>query len=677
MNAEYETYQTDLETTIRSLSVNNLSASSFSTKASSGSENSVRIEFSRLAKRCLKRKIPKKHLQKHEHDGSMDCHSFKRADINKSCYPEIVTRSVLYEILYLALNQIEDEIQLGDLIRYLREGHLTFYNVSKFIPANVTGTQNIERKFNKAKNLFPSHNYVRLLAANHMQLLKVHMKVPDMSKLCRRYITELCLPNDLHKMIDTMLMVCPPEMKIKNKKAVDELANYEGRAMAYIMFVLKLLFGLDNTREIQISESAKKINSTIEEVEVSKEPLFVWSEWVKFIQMRNVILAQCHYPTSLQLDPGATQNPHLYVHYLKEQEEKEDQNKEENAKCHLSIENMDTVFKKLCKLHETEDEKPAFKFLSSLTPKTYCMNYLLNDHTMTESIHIPEFMQQKFENADILSYLKPSLLKSFFHEKNIKLTVNRLDCNDNINFTDFFCSRYPNKVSPYAFGYANHLILYKFNVTDEEWKENCKHEENRKQAIATKKSEEQGALIASHLAFIEEQNEKALAEKKLRKVRIKDENNAENEILNDSLNEINRQEDEYCIPLFDYDVSDDEEVDNDCIADDDDEACLRFDVSNYDYWMNLGYADDLRRDQFKLLQTKLPKHFNWLLEQCSNTIECNARDVYKELMLIENQFAYVVEDFSKMSNIVLKQNPERYRQVTGLYKFIRFMQRRW
>lgn len=659
------------------MSVNNLSASSFSTKGSSGSENSVRIEFSRVAKRCLKRKIPKKHLHKHEQDASLGCHSFKRSAILRNCYPEILTRSVLYEILYLALNQIEDDIQLGDIIRYLREGHISFYSVTQFIPSNVTSINSVNRTFNKASNLFPSANYVRFIAAKHMRALKVHMKVPDMSKLCRRYLTELCLPNDLHKMIDTILMVCPPEMKIKNKNSTEKLANYEGRAMAYIIFVLKLLFGLDNTREMQISASAIKINSKIKEFGLNKEALFVWSEWTKFIQMRNVILAQCHYPTSLQVDPNSTQTTHLYVHYLKDQEEKEEMLiSDDKGKCHVSIENMDTVFKKLCKLHEIETEKPSFKFLPSLTPKAYLMNYLLNDHTMTQNIHIPEFMQQKFENTDILSYLKPSLLKSFFHEKDIKLTVNRLECNGNINFTDFFCSRYPKKISPYT--YTNHLLLYNFDVTDEQWKEKCNEELNRSQETAAKQSEEHGALIASHLAFIEELREKCVAEKKLRKARIQNDKIAVNEILDESLNDIDQQ-DEYCIPLFDYDVSDDEKIDDGSSDNDNEEndVCIRFDVSNYDYWMNLGYTDELTREQFKLLQTKFPKHFNWLLEQCANAIECNARDVYMELLLIENQFAYVVEDFSKLSNIVLKQNPESYKRLPGLYKFIRFMQRRW
>lgn len=676
MNAEYDTYQTDLETTIGSLSVNNLSASSFSTRASSGSETSVQIEFSRLAKRCLKRKIPKKHLKKHETDSSLACHNFKRSHLPRfHHYPEMITRSLLHEILYLALNQIEDDIQLGDFIRYLREGHMTFNNVQKFIPSNATSIKDVERMFNKAKILFPSHMEIRLNGETHMRMLKLHMKVPDICKLCRRYITELCLPNDLHKMVETLLMVCPPEMKLINKKSA-QLANYEGRAMAYIVFVLKLLFGLDNTREMRISESAKKINGVIDEHGLNKEPLFVWSEWVKFIEMRNVILAQCHYPTSVQLDPSSTQNPHLYMHYLKEQEEKNDQNAEDPAKYHLSIENMDTIFKKLCKLHETENDKPAFKFLPSLTPKTYCMNYLLSDHTMTENIHIPEFMHQKFENTDILSFLKPSLLRSFFHENGIKLRVNKLECSNNINFTDLFWARYPNKVSPYTFAVANHLIIYKFNVTDEQWKENCKREEALRQETADMKSEEQGALIASHLAFIDELNAKALAEKKLRKARTKTANNTDNEILNESANEV---EEDYCIPLFDYDVSDDEDnTDNDCIDEDaDDDTCLRFDVSNYDYWMNLGYVDNLRRDQFNLLQTKFPKHFNWLLEQCSSVIECRARELYSELLLIENQFAYVIEDFSKMTNIVLKQKPELYRPLPGLYKFIRFMQKRW
>jgi TATA box-binding protein-associated factor RNA polymerase I subunit B len=54
------------------------------------------------------------------------------------------------------------------------------------------------------------------------------------------------------------MTLSPPLMKLH--KSARHFPNYEGRAMAFIIFVLKLLFGLDGKTEYEISKVTKKLN---------------------------------------------------------------------------------------------------------------------------------------------------------------------------------------------------------------------------------------------------------------------------------------------------------------------------------------------------------------------------------------------------------------------------------
>lgn len=51
----------------------------------------------------------------------------------------------------------------------------------------------------------------------------------------------------------------PSEMQFKLNKS-SFIPNYEGRAMAYIIVTLKILYGLDDITEKEISRVVEKIN---------------------------------------------------------------------------------------------------------------------------------------------------------------------------------------------------------------------------------------------------------------------------------------------------------------------------------------------------------------------------------------------------------------------------------
>lgn len=58
--------------------------------------------------------------------------------------------------------------------------------------------------------------------------------------------------------VERLYLLCPSIMKFNEKSHF--IPNYEGRAMAYIVVVFKILFGLDDLTEKEISRVAEKLN---------------------------------------------------------------------------------------------------------------------------------------------------------------------------------------------------------------------------------------------------------------------------------------------------------------------------------------------------------------------------------------------------------------------------------
>lgn len=674
LSAEYENYESEMDATINnSMSVNNTSGSSFTSATSC---KSVTIEFSRRARRTLKRKIPKKHLKKHEASkNNMTCHQFKRSDTPQSHAPDILSRSLLYEILYLALNQCGDNIQLGDLIRYLREGHLTLHNMAKFFPPNIRDTERIARHFNMASSVFPSHRFVRFSAAKQRQLFGVRLKLPDLSALCQRYCHELCLPPEIFRLIETLLMICPPEMKMK-KIRNQHIPNYEGRAIAFIIFAMKLLFGLDDERERRLSASAERVNALLRQLDAPTRMLFVFTDWVKFIEMRDVLLAECHFPTAFKLDPLDNEKSHLFLdnyHSLQERDNDPDADEMEK-KCATAFRNMDTIFRNVAKMHTDKSEPKttmSHAFLPSLTPKRCALERLLNDGIMQANLYVPDFMHINHENRDVLPFLKrsPSLNETLALHK-YKLKIERVPFNDNIELCPLFSRNYPEPdVSPWI---DRKCVQFQLdNVTEEEWLKTVKE---TKATEIEKKMYVKEMLMSqcrSYLKRIEEENEEARKFKRDLRSKHEEAQKIPHEMDGNSAT---FSLEPPIAPLFDGLDSDDEQLKTE--KNDDSITNVPFEMSNFDYWMFSGFIESLTCNSFKEIQRDLPKSFNWILQKCASIIECNERDLYFELLILENQMIYVLEQFSKMTNMLLFQERKKVKHQ-GSTKLIEMLKRSW
>uniref|UniRef100_T1GIN7 Rrn7/TAF1B C-terminal cyclin domain-containing protein n=1 Tax=Megaselia scalaris TaxID=36166 RepID=T1GIN7_MEGSC len=209
------------------------------------SNKAVRLSFQPYAKKHFKQAIGSKHLKKHEVDGEnkLTCHRLaKIGPLTTEQLSHEIRRTSLYSIIYIALNLIEDNIQLSDMRRYMLEGRISTLNVDKFFPENIR--ENCRKIL---RETFFSHGS----QPNRIQDSRIRQHSPEMR----------------------WTAIIPP--------------LYEARAMAYIIFVIKLLFGLDDSMESEISEASRKINESVPEAN-----LFIFDDWMRYLEMRKIILAQ-------------------------------------------------------------------------------------------------------------------------------------------------------------------------------------------------------------------------------------------------------------------------------------------------------------------------------------------------------------------------------------------------
>lgn len=605
------------------------------------------------------------HLMDHQRDiaKKLKCHK-------KYCENDNIGRPFVYALIWLALNQIEDDLQLGDMIRYTKESHIKLNNISSFLPANVD-TRHAVNQFRRSSRDYLQHFAIRRKAFAVAQTIKLrHVKMPDLSKLCARYVKELCLPPIVGEMINKLLAFYPPQMKM-SKTFPAAMPNFEGRAMAYILFVLKLFFGLDDEREQNISRAAQSVNAKLEQLELKHNAVFVWSEWVEYIDMRNVILSQCHYPTAMHIDPSAKIPVDLYVDFLKRANE--DSICTDNFRK-KEMENIRVVFEQVLKLHRDVDPpNTSMHFPASLTPFSSYLSQISCIDSIKSRIYVPEFMNDSHESRDMLAFLKPINLRRAFNDAGHKLDVYQIGQSENIQFV------------PITFdnGRVMENVRFSFDITKDDWIKSM-HERDAKRDVENagkyvEYSKQAHETVDRHLQKLRTKEANAVKVKKIvasssakqqQATPAPDSSDAvsisisdipsykyfdedEKDIIDEFLlNEPRRNLDhppnilDYCSSNESVDSSEDETPLSSLL----DENHIEFIISNYDYWISLENLYHLTNKSFDEKSKHLPKSFQWLLNQCALQLHQLPKDLYIELMAIENVYRFVLKPTFKMDN---------------------------
>lgn len=390
--ADYDRYlQSQNSSEGDGLSVFSQNQSIYSGQSSSvkSSENERKVQFSSHAKEEA-RKI--KRLSKNIPRFERVQYRAKHISTQYKMGPNIITPMRLWAIIYLALRIHNQPIQLGDMLRYGREGHLSYYKLDHLLPPELNLTAN-ERCF-LTQNVEITHKGMRRIIASMAKLLGVwNIVCPDFLSLVNRYCQELGLPRGIQLYTERLIALSPPKMIFSARKSC--IPNYEGRAMAFIIVVLKTLLALDGVTEYRISRIAEKINSIAIERGLLDNKLFSFQEWQKYIECRKTILMHAHYPTKMKYCPDADGIDDLYLKFLEFISSKSNKNEREikNSKHYLPEEIINAMEKHISNLNINDSSSKAIDiFPPSLTPLHSYLQHLL-DHPFYD---IPNIARSDF-----------------------------------------------------------------------------------------------------------------------------------------------------------------------------------------------------------------------------------------------------------------------------------------
>lgn len=582
--------------------------------------------------------MSEEHLDEHESNPTLKCHKLRYKDTTLKRTEEI-TRTKLYVLIFMGLNHVKSDIQLGDLVRFLREGHVSL-QIASSVSTDARYNLEFNNRIHKGCTNVPMHTTLRTTAFDLAQEIGYQFKAIDLSKLCQRYVQELCLPPDIANLIDVILHACPPTMgDVRNVK------NYEGRAMAFILFVLKLLFGLDDNREYLISSSGREINKKISELNksgcggevdvVHQRPVFIWCDWVEYIEMRNIILEQLHCPTAMKssahADDGVTA---MYLEYLTKTDEKNADVKSTFKPYAKLLERVRDQFQATYNIDPKLNEK--ITFCPSVTPKRSYLDEVR--YSGQCDVIVPTFMDVLHDERDIEPFLHPSKLQSFFRTHKYKLNVNKLKCGADIDVPDSTNKLADFDLQDHRFGT---YCFYDFDITAERWTNELN--ERKKSEANLMPRDELKATVEMRLEAIDEYHRKAKGKTKSSQVRNDAVTAEEDDTSRDSM------ESGSTVHVFDCaSSSDDDDENNDVQLND----SLDFSISNSDYWL-LFNSIQANKTEFTDFRKMLPKTFQWLLKQGAELIENQECDVYFELMVIEYYFTKDVKPLNNLSNNLL------------------------
>lgn len=325
-----------------------------------------RIKFNSSAEQMLLDVMTREHFDAHTDDdeSEMNCHfSRRKIPFSYANGPMILTRNKIYAIVYLGLLFVRDDIQLADMLRLIREGHVSYQYIDHFFPEDLA---NCELKLNKKAYSSANpilHHSTRETAYKLSQLLEVTDRLPlqNIVRITERYIAELNLPNEVMNFVLKLISRTEPAFKIP--KAHPKIPNYEARVGSFIVFVLKLLYGLDDSTEFEMSMSARILNEKQNDL-----TYFDYTKWRDFIEYRRIIIGEYHFPSNHLLDLNCNK-PDLYADFLSELMQRQ----QIDGTIHKDLQDVDHLLKKLIKNIQGESgSKEHVTFLPTLTPfKSY------------------------------------------------------------------------------------------------------------------------------------------------------------------------------------------------------------------------------------------------------------------------------------------------------------------
>lgn len=648
-----------LSESLKSESMNSsmLANLSIETIISDHEEMELEVQFSKVALKVRKR--CSNQTEKDEQNIDRSTHLRKLLDSEQA---QVLSGRTLLNIIYCALNICGSKIQLSDLIRFVREGHISYYKCKLLLPEELL-EHDVQLSFNQYHNhhniTYESFKTQLTYFTRFIPDLQASIKTPNFFELVARYVKEMQLPGDVNDYVARLLIMFPSEMNFTTKW----LPNYESRAMAYIILTLKLLFGLDGYREDEISRSANKINRKIEELGLGKK-IFSYKHWMVFIEYRQLVLGKFYHPTLFHHTNSVDKPYALYNSMMNFSQPKtrklEDQNVSSRRAKHVqSKTNAQEILR--CLMQNYSDDCDAnYTFPCSLTPLTDNFHHILSHEKKFEINRLITGVDYTKDSCE--PFLKPQLVVNSLKTAGFKVVIKK--------------STFPKS---FIFKKSEEAVLkedYNLSLdemTEQEWRDDLK----KRLDLEEKYSEEE------ILEYHQKRMKKVLeTRKKWRKeIRLKKymRRNGYTTAANSDTDEPTVFKEPNIFSESDDDSGDDsgDEIVADKKRSTMDDADFTLVVPDFNLWhvslvtfsssiINLCFlscqrgffineaAPNIKQDKLE----KLPQNFLWLLKFSASILHQSPISLYRQLLIIERRFIKVYKPVELYDNAILLKRPK-------------------
>lgn len=523
----------------------------------------------------------------------------------------------------------------------IREGRLSYFRCRHFLPPDLSESE--KTYIHKMYVRYPAYMSVSLFNKSLHQFTffcNLELKHPNLYVLIERYITELGLPPTIYTFVEKLFSLSPSEFE-QSENRDSNVPYYEARAMAYILFALKLLFGVNGVTEVAMSKSAKAFNTFLEEHGVKCPKVFVWSEWVEYLTARKLLLMKYYEQNHLQYDNEYSDYSNRTTEHVLNLHERLldkdygrkvseiDQNGTKNLRVGLRREiGLAKVTKRMA---ESKGEPtPIMQFPPSLTPDTTNLEVLMTN----DSISVPSLLREDYRQRDIEYLIKSSKLKRKFHKCGFQLKTVEAPANTSITFNQR--SKSESKMGNFKKVHEK-FVLLETNISTDNFQKELEAE--------------------SHHNLLEQ-------------MKVRNDPQVKQELTNlkQYMKEVMKKKRESYNPKSD-DLFDEIETSSDSDAAEGDTTTITIHRPNFDYWTYLDYPHYLTQEVYDYMSTDFPLSFKWLLENCATLTGMSSLILYFELVAVETQFLYILKPMYEVEKEVVHQDVKRLR--SGMSSLVR------
>ncbi|XP_054285332.1 TATA box-binding protein-associated factor RNA polymerase I subunit B isoform X2 [Macrosteles quadrilineatus] len=487
------------------------------------------------------------------------------------------------------LEQLESNSETEDTPKkWVEEGHISLRTASKFLPASVKLDTQLHRMLD-----VHHMSYVKcrqLMSALCYELDVVDLPQPNVARLTERYCLELQLPGEICEMVKNLMRLSLNSEVCKVK--LHESSSTEVQVMTAIIIVMKLVFSLDGCTEYKLSHTASEINSVCQTTG-DHQKLFVLTEWMQFVECRKAVVASCHQPTSAAVYGQAfTNNIGLFLQHYKQVAA--DRHRETNNRYALNkhwVEALTRCLANLTKSSQVSDE--VFVDLPpSLTPLYSATQHLLTQHAERVSA-VRHILAEDYTRQSLTYTTQPDRLAGIG-------MVNDL----NIIQLDGAAATF--KVENIALRARDNQAIPRHGINKLNVKagvvKKLKPAKTRRDSLPIEVDETQLSFVKEIVSDDSDEEEKEVENT----VQEPESNDAQFELYSRQL-DIHR-------------------------------TC-----SQYWFCHTKLSKNDLTLDEFDLLSKKtFQSSFLWLLKECSRMIHNTTKDLYANIIFLENKYQHVL-----------------------------------